>query len=139
MGNQNQLSDNSAESQYTDLNGNSKLDVGESLRGIAGWSSVEDQTGGGGVRTFGTSNANTNSEFTSVFQGLVYGTSPSTPSALPGNTPILYDFGPDPAFAAEWEAKLGIPAGSLAGAMVLFFEDAALKGTMIGRMPPVVR
>lgn len=123
----NQISDNSGESQHTDLNNNGFLDVGESLRGIAGWETVEDIESAGGTNTFGTSGANTNSEFTSVFQTKVYGAQQIGVGAPTASTLFNFDFGPDASFATEWEAKLGLPAGTLTGAMVLFFDDSALR------------
>jgi hypothetical protein len=64
-GSLNQISDNSGESQNVDLNGNGLLDVGDTLRGIISFNTVEDLINGG-VHSLGIGSPN--NEFTGVFE-----------------------------------------------------------------------
>src|SRR3546814_11039803 len=60
----NQMSDNSAENQNVDLNGDSNLDVGDTLRGIFDIGTIEDLSGGGGTNNL----AATGVELSAIFE-----------------------------------------------------------------------
>jgi hypothetical protein len=108
----NQLSDNSGESQGVDLNGNGLLDVGDTLRGTFDIQTIEDLTGGGGVRPVGTGG---NNGLEGIFEAEI--TSIANVRVGPGGALIAdYTFGPHAPFAAA----LGLPAGS----MFAIYEDS---------------
>jgi hypothetical protein len=115
FGEQNQWSDNSAERQNVDANGNGFLDQGDTLRGIFTINTVEDQTGGGGSNPIGTNGVN---ELTGIFEIQVA----SATQVSDNGTPLdpsddLYDyvFQPYAPFATEFSAA--------ANTMIVFFED----------------
>lgn len=137
-------------------NGNSDSDtlveVGDDLAGIAQWNTLDNASGSNSLVQ------PLNSYVATVFDAQVYWrgdlTQVSTPppdpldpvgtngnevstgtTTLPagsGNTSDTYDyiFEPNPNFADYWETALSLPAGTLDGAMVLFFEDAQVDDNL---------
>jgi len=129
-------SDESAEGIWSTLfpwngtsNGNTLIEVGENLSGFAQWNTLDNADGNNIL------DGTPNSTMTSVFDAAVYYqgdlsllSAPPTPGdAGDGvNTSAgSYDFvfEPNAGFATYWENELSLGVGSLAGAMVLFFED----------------
>lgn len=125
----NLLSDNSAESQNVDLNGDGFLGLGDTLRGIVEVESIEDFTGGGGANGLG--GASGNNELTGVFETEVVdltiivdpdqscGSDPTcgNETLLTGDEFANYVFGPNAAFADT--------QGEDFGTTVIFREDPA--------------
>lgn len=113
----NQLSDNSAENQNVDLNGNSWLDVGDTLRGTFDWGTIEDLSGGGGTNPIGPGSGNNGLE--GIFEVEIK----SKTFVGNGNDGLLgtaddlfnFQFGAYAPFAAEF--------GLGAGALMLMRED----------------
>lgn len=125
-GETNQLSDNSGEQQNIDSNENTWLDTGDTLRGTFDMQTAEDLTGGGGTNVLGAGGTN---ELSGIFEIEVASRSFVNNGAdgTNGTDDDIYDFvfQPYSGFATEWEGSLGLGAGDLADAMVLFFEDNA--------------
>jgi hypothetical protein len=108
------ISDDSFE-QLLQSDGNTTLDVGDSIRGVVNFNSIQNAKVSGGVDPLGSGG---NSEFTAIFQTLVIGKKfVGTDSG--GNSLYDFAFGPDPAFAEAISLGLG---GS---AMVLMYEDTS--------------
>lgn len=124
----NRMSDNSAEEQGVDLNGDSLLWVGDTLRGTAQWNTIEG-TGGSGVNSLGVSPGDLNNELTSIFEVEVVSATIASDldgscggdltcgggTALSGDEFVNYTFGPNAAFVAAF--------GLTPGTMVAFYED----------------
>lgn len=129
----NQLSDNSGESlidRFSDDVGTASggadtvLNVGDALRGTLDIGTIEALVSG----TTQVVGAAGNNELSAIFQAEVLSRTFNNNGAdgIFGNADDEYDyvFAPDATFAAEWEANLGLAAGSLTGVMAIFFEDS---------------
>lgn len=105
-----QLEDDNAETQNIDLNGNTLLDVGDSLRGIVKFPQIRNLDDLSTVSLDGGVNSDLSAVFEVVVLTKVLNDDPATPF-------VEYDFtfGPSAAFAAS----LGLPAGT----MIAFYED----------------
>lgn len=116
IGEVNQLSDNSAEGQNVDLNGNSFLDPGDTLRGTFDWNTIEGLQSGSGPEPIG---AGGNNELSGIFETEVISRTFVGPGAdlIVGTGDDLYNFvfGVHAGFAAEF----GLPAGAL----IAMWED----------------
>lgn len=143
------VSDESVEAIYsslwpwsgTNVNGDSLLDVGDDLVGFAQWNTLDNAAGSNNI---GPGQA-TNSTMATVFDSRVYwrgdldatgalpptvgGTGFDDPTATTPITRYDYVFESNPDFATYWEGELGLAAGDLSGAAILFFEDAAIPTT----------
>lgn len=108
------LSDNSAEYLINVNGGATTLDVGDRLRGMFTIGTIET-----GSSTTALGAGTSYNELTGVFEVEV------ATKAGGGLAPATYTFTPYAGFATEMEGYLGKSAGSLAGALVVFFEDAA--------------
>lgn len=117
IGELNQWSDNSAESQNLDGNGNGFLDVGDTLRGTFDIQSLEDQTGGGGVIPYGAGGVN---ELSGIFEIQV--TSKvfvgNGQDGVAGTADDLFNF--QFGAYAPFQAEFGLSGTT----MVVFFDDA---------------
>jgi hypothetical protein len=132
LGEENQWSDNSAESIGVDSSvGGSPvgvLDVGDTLRGTLQIGTIEDLTGGGGVIAYGAGGVN---EYSAIFEVVVTaisvnlatdldlscgGSATCAGGFLSGDERVDYTFGAYAPFAAEFSAT--------AGAVAVFFEDS---------------
>lgn len=124
----NQLSDNSAESQNVDGNGDTLLGLGDTLRGTLQIGTIEDLSGGGGTNFLGAGGVN---ELTAIFESEVIGFSITRDNdnscngnlacdqagdSLTGDEYADYLFGPNAAFRAEFGLNFGT--------MIAFFEDS---------------
>ena len=117
IGELNQWSDDSGESQNVDVNQNGFLDEGDTLRGTFAIDSVTDQSGGGGQVPYGIGTVN--SELSGIFEIVVT----SKVFVSDGNDNILgngddvfdYTFGAYAPFQGEF--------GLSGSTMVVFFED----------------
>lgn len=114
----NQWSDNSAESQGVDVNGNGFLDEGDTLRGIFQIETREDLTGGNPQFVYGS---NGNTELTGIFEIVVVSRTQVSngQDGINGTADDQYNFvfGAYAPFQAEF--------GGLSGTtMAVFFEDA---------------
>jgi hypothetical protein len=137
-------SDESVESIYDSTiwpwagasDGDSLLEVGEDLVGFAQWNTLDNAAGSNNI---GPGQA-TNSTMGMVFDSRVFwrgnlflnGGVPGPGAGDDVNTSTgSYDyvFEANPAFGSYWEAELGLGAGDLAGASLLFFEDAVIPTT----------
>jgi hypothetical protein len=133
LGELNQLSDNSGESQNVDVAAPAPsltdgfLWLGDTLRGTLDFGTVEDLSGGGGKNTLGAGGVN---ELSGIFEIEVLtavvlldpdGSCLGDPAcavagaALSGDELANYTFGPNAAFAAEF--------GVAAGTMLVLYED----------------
>lgn len=126
----NQFSDNSAEEQNVDTNGDGFLGLGDTLRGIFSFDTLEDLSGGGGTHFVG--GASGNNELSALFEVEVVGfqvdLTTDTDNSCGGN-PLCngvgqsltgeenadYLFGPHANFATA--------NGFTAGTMIALFED----------------
>jgi len=106
VGELNQLSDNSAERLFADLDSDGNLDIGDSLRGIFSIGTIENLSGGGS-NVLGIGGVN---ELTGIFEAEVIS------KTSVGGGLFDYAFGPSAAFAAEFSL--------VAGALVAWFEDS---------------
>lgn len=105
----NQLSDNSGE-DWIDLDQNGVLSQGDLLRGTFDWGTIEDQTGGGGVRTVGASG---NSGLEGLFVTEVKTVSNVRIDPVSGQQVADFTFGANAAFEALYGA----------GAVIAMYED----------------
>lgn len=110
-----QLSDNSAEYQSFDANGDGLLGVGDILRGIFTIETIEQ---GGSTNQLGDGIAH--NELTGIFEAVVAHYAVNLPS--PFTTNHYYTFAPSAAFEAIYGA----------GAMIATFDDPAQDYTRIG-------
>lgn len=107
----NQLSDNDAESQNVDLNGDGFLWVGDTLRATGTIETIEDKTGGGGTNNLGANDANL--DFISEIEVLSAAVTTDLDNScggdptcgggtlLTGDELADYVFGPNAAFTTE--------------------------------------
>ena len=114
----NQFSDNSAESQNVDLNGNGLLDVGDTLRGILDIGTIEDLSGGGGTRAIGGTGVDStgNNELTAIFEAEILTITGERLDPL-GNAIADFTFGPNAAFISEF----GLTAGTMVFSLRILF------------------
>lgn len=116
LGELNRWSDDSGESQNVDGNGNSFLDVGDTLRGTFNIRSIEDLSGGGGTVTYGAGGVN---ELSGIFEiqvtSKVAVNSGADGIAGNGDDVFNYTFGTYAPFQAEF--------GLTANTMIALFED----------------
>lgn len=103
----NLLSDNSAESQGVDTNGNSELDVGDTLRGIFDIGTIEDQTGGGGTNNLAANGVELSALFEIEVATRVFS------NGIDATAGYDFTFVPHAAFEGVYGA----------GAMIALFED----------------
>ena len=117
IGDLNQWSDNSAEAQHVDLNGNSFLDAGDTLRGTFDIQTGEDLIPpNGGTVQYGTAGVN---ELSGIFEievtSKVFVGNGLDGIAGTGDDRFDYTFGPYAPFQAEF--------GLSGTTMMVFFED----------------
>ena len=131
LGEINQLSDNSGESQGVDLNSDGFLGVGDTLRGTLSFDTNEDKTGVGGTNALGLAGDApvTDNELSGIFETVVTaltvtfdfdGSCGADPTCgggtlFTGDELATFVFGSSAAFAAEFSLS--------AGAVAAFFED----------------
>lgn len=113
----NQWSDNSAESQKVDVNGNGFLDEGDTLRGIFQIETREDLTGGNPSFVYGS---NGNTELTGIFEIVVLSRTfvSNGVDGLAGTADDTYNF--EFGAYAPFQAEFGLSGTTMA----VFFEDA---------------
>lgn len=115
-----QLSDNSAEYQNADLNGNGLLDLGDQLRGIFTIETIEKT----GFPTHQLGQASGNNELTGLFEAVVAAvfSTPDNPLTLfVDETSYTYIFAPTASFGATYGP----------GAMIAMFEDSTPDYTRV--------
>lgn len=140
----NQLSDNDAEylinadGTRASLTGDSKVQAGDTIRGIITIDTIEDLTGGTGTKSIG--GASPTNELTGMLWFKVKTvTDKCAPGdlacqATPDSTRFTYTYEADPAFAAFLDAQVNVPytAAQLAGTMIAIFEDSANNYSRLG-------